>query len=88
MHHVRTTITLDDGVVALVHRVMAERGLTFKEVVNDAIRLAFDSSERETGFRTPTFDMGVESAVPWDKALQLAAGFENEELIRKPAERK
>jgi hypothetical protein len=84
----RTTITLDDSVLALVHRVMAERGLTFKEVVNDAIRLAFGSAEQETGFRTPTFDMGFEPAVPWDKALRLAAELEDEELVRKLAERK
>jgi hypothetical protein len=83
----RTTITLDDSVAAIVQRVMAERGLSFKEVVNDAIRMAF-SAEPATGFRTPTFDMGFEPAVPWDKALRLAAELEDEELTRKLAERK
>jgi hypothetical protein len=83
----RTTVTLDDSVAAIVKRVMAERGLTFKEVVNDAVRIAF-ASQPAAEFRTPTFDMGFEPAVPWDKALRLAAELEDEELTRKLAERK
>ncbi len=84
----RTPITLADSVAAIVQRVMAERGLTFKEVVNDALRVAFGSAQPATGFHTPTFDMGFEPAVPWDKALRLAAELEDEELARKLAERK
>ncbi len=85
---VRTTLTLDDGLFALVQRVMVERGLTFKEAVSEAIRVAYGAPQRETGFRTPTFDMGFEPAVPWDKALRLAAELEDEEIARKLAERK
>jgi len=40
----------------------------------------------QAGFQTPTFDMGFEPAVSWDKALRLAAEFEDEELVRKLAE--
>jgi hypothetical protein len=74
----RTTLTLDDSAAAIVHRVMAERGLTFKEVVNDAIRMAY-GGQPATAFRTPTFDMGFEPTVPWDKALRLAAELEDED---------
>ena len=33
----RTTITLEPDVEALLKRTMRERGLTFKEAVNDAV---------------------------------------------------
>lgn len=34
----RTTVTLDPDTEALVRRRMTERGATFKQAVNDAIR--------------------------------------------------
>lgn len=78
----RATITLDDGVAAIVRRVMAERGLTFDEVVNEAIRIAF-TAQPMAGFQTPAFDMGFDSAVPADNALRLAAELEDEEISRR-----
>jgi hypothetical protein len=83
----RTTITLDPDTEALVKRLMRERGLSFKEAVNHAIRrgLAPEPSEPR---RTPTFRMGLDPALPWDKALQLAGLLEDEELARRLAERK
>jgi len=83
----RTTITLDPDTEALVKRLMRERGLSFKEAVNQAIRrgLAPEPSEPR---RTPTFQMGLDPALPWDKALELAGLLEDEELARRLAERK
>lgn len=78
----RTTITLDADVEALVRKVMAERGLTFKEAVNMAIRAGLTAKGERTAFRTPTFDMG-EPAVPLDHALRLAEDLEDDELRRK-----
>jgi len=82
----RTTITLDPDVAAMVRRAMAERGVGFKEAVNDALRSGLGRAA-PVRFRTPTFRMG-RGAVPLDKALQLAGTLEDEELARRLAMRK
>jgi hypothetical protein len=84
----RTTVTLEPDVEALVRKAMRERGLSFKQAVNDAIRagLAPASDRPVTG--TPTFRMGFNPLIPLDKALRLAGELEDEELIRKLAARK
>jgi hypothetical protein len=87
MQKVRTTITLDPDVAALVKRRMSERRLSFKEAVNEAIRAGLAAPGSGEPFRTPTFDMG-EPAVPVDKALRLAEELEDEELVRRLAVRK
>jgi hypothetical protein len=83
----RTTITLDPDTEALVKRLMRERGLSFKEAVNHAIRRGL-APEPRTPRRTRTYRMGLNPAIPWDKALQVAAALEDEELIRRLAQRK
>lgn len=84
----RTTVTLDPDVEALVRRLMRERGLSFKQAVNDAIRAGLAAPAASAPARTPTFRMGFEPALPWDKALRLAAELEDEELARRLAARK
>jgi hypothetical protein len=81
----RTTITLEPDVEALVKRLMRERGLSFKEAVNTAIRAG--AARPTSAFRTPTFDMG-EPLVDLTKALRLAGELEDEELLRRLAARK
>jgi len=83
----RTTITLDPDVAERVRRVMRERGLSFKEAVNQAIRAGL-SPESGGAFRTPTHRMGFTQGLPWDKAIQMAGELEDEELARKLAARK
>ena len=78
---VRTTVTLDPDTEALLKRRMRERGLSFKEAVNDAIRAGLDPGTRRR-LSTPTADLGV-PAVNLDRALALAAELEDEELVRK-----
>lgn len=82
----RTTVTLDPDVDAVVRRLMRERKLSFKEAVNEAIRAGVRPPASPRG-RSRTFDMGV-PAIPLDKALQLAADLEDDELVRKLALRK
>jgi hypothetical protein len=81
----RTTVTLDADNDLAVRRLMRERGLTFKQAVNEAIRQGLSARSRGPAFRTTTFSMGP-PRVPIDKALRLAA--EDEAIIRKLAERK
>ena len=78
----RTTVTLDDDTLALVHRLMEERGVSFKRALNDAIRDGARHPESvRPAFATRSADLGVPTA-NLDRALQVAATLEDEELIR------
>jgi hypothetical protein len=78
----RTTVTLDPDTEQLVRRRMAERGISFKEALNDAIRQGLASTSTAAPFRTATAEMGA-SRVNLDRALQVVADLEDDELIRK-----
>ncbi len=76
----RTTVTLDPDTEQLIRRRMRERGLSFKEAINDAIRSA--SAAPLSPFVTETSSMG-ESRVNLDRALQIVADLEDDELVRR-----
>jgi len=78
----RTTITLDADVAALVKRLMADRGLSFKEAVNSALRDSLAPALATSSITLPVYDMG-EAKVPLEHALRLAAELEDEEIARK-----
>lgn len=84
----RTTVTLDQDVAALLDKVMRERGLSFKQALNDAVRRGLAPPRAASGFRTPTFRLGFDPGVPLDKALRLAGELEDDELARNVAARK
>lgn len=86
----RTTVTLDPDVEITLRRVMKDRGVTFKEALNDAIRKGTRSAERHTRRRTvlKSHSMGSEQLFPWNKALQFSSQLEDEEILRKLALRK
>ena len=71
-------MTLDPDVEALIRRAMAERGLTFKQAVNDAIRAGFGTRRRRRPAPVPAYDMG-QPLVDVTKALRLAAELEDQE---------
>lgn len=77
----RTTVTLDSDVEARLRRVMSERGLSFKQALNDAIRRGTGGDVR-SGPVTTVRSMGV-PRIDLDRALQLAGELEDEELVRK-----
>jgi hypothetical protein len=84
----RTTLTIDSDVRLLLERRMRERGLTFKDAVNGALRDGLTEGNGEkTVYSAPVFDLG-EPLVPLDKALRLAGELEDEELRRRLAARK
>lgn len=78
----RTTITLTPDADALVRKVMRERGLSFKDAVNEAILGGLQPARPP--FRTREVDLGG-ARVSVVKAVQLAGELENEELLRKSA---
>jgi len=75
-------VTLDPDAEALIRRRMREQGVSFKVAVNDAIREGLVGQRRGPDFRTPTAALG-QPQVNLDRALQLAAELEDEELLRK-----
>lgn len=61
---------------------MRERGVPFKQALNDAIREGLTSGDARPPFRTRTARMGTPT-VNLDQALRLAGDIEDEELVRK-----
>ncbi|AGB26786.1 hypothetical protein Mycsm_06660 (plasmid) [Mycobacterium sp. JS623] len=78
----RTTVTLDADTLALVRQRMRARGVSFKQALNDAIRDGAHGRPSPTRFVTKTADLGVPN-INLDRALQLAAELEDEELLRR-----
>jgi len=83
----RTTVTLDPDTEALVKRLMQERGISFKQAVNQAIRVGVTTTPDEAPVETPTFRMGFRPEIPWDNALRLAGELEDDDLVRRLASR-
>lgn len=81
----RTTVTLDPDTRLLIERAMRERGLSFKEAINAAIRtgLGADASSGRT-YTTPR-KLGP-ARVDLTKALEVAAALEDDALARRLAE--
>jgi len=77
-------VTLEPDVEALVKQAMRERGLTFKEAVNEGIRAGM--GPRATGAEPalPAHDMG-EPLVDVTRALRLAGELEDQELASRLA---
>lgn len=85
----RTTLTLDADVRSLLERRVRERGVSFKEAVNDALRAGLGGgSAAAEPYRTPTFRLGPMEPQRLNKTLQLAGGLEDVELLRRMALRK
>jgi hypothetical protein len=85
----RTTITLDPDVQALIRTAMKERGVSFKEAVNSAVRAGLTQGKANRRyFVQQSYSLGEDQNFRWDKALEVAAALEDEESGRKLALRK
>ena len=85
----RTTVTLESDVQALIHRVMKERGISFKEALNSAVRAGLTQGRsKRRYFVQKSYSLGSDQNFRWDKALEASSSLEDEELGRKFALRK
>jgi hypothetical protein len=86
----RTTVTLDPDVERLIRDVIRERGISFKEALNEAARIGLSGKglKRARKFVQKSFRMGETQEFRWDKALAVADAIEDEELTRKLVLRK
>lgn len=82
----RTTVTLDPDVAALLRRQMQERGLSLKTALNEAVRSGLRGRDGRAVV-TPVFSMG-QPAIPLDRALTIAGEIEDRETARRLALRK
>ena len=89
----RTTITLEDDVVTTVKEEMrAGDGKTFKEAVNELIRMGrYHKAEIEKKPRKPfkvrAKNMGVFPHLDYDKTSELLAMIDDDEFLRKAEKR-
>jgi hypothetical protein len=85
MASVRTTLTLDPDARVLIERAMRERGVSFKQAVNEAIRLGLAPSRSGRQAYTTPRELGP-ARIDLTKALRIAAEVEDEALARRLAE--
>lgn len=77
----RTTVTLDPDVEAMLRGEMRRRGEPFKQVLNNAIRAGLrNMKRRDEPFEPLTFEMG-QPRLDLTKAASFAAELEDDELI-------
>lgn len=85
----RTTITLEPDVQALIRKAMKERALSFKDALNSAVRAGLTQAKpKRRCFVQKSHSLGGDQNFRWDKALETSAAIEDEELGRKFALRK
>ena len=77
----RTTVTLDPDVEARLREVARERGVSFKEALNSAVRTGLMASRGAREYRTPSRSLGLRAGVNLDKALQAASDLEDAEIV-------
>jgi hypothetical protein len=87
----RTTIDIDTHLLKRLRAEARRRGMPFKDLLSGVLRRGLDEPApgRRSRYRCPTFSMGT-PARPYDldKALAVAAGFEDEEVARELTLRK
>jgi hypothetical protein len=84
----RTTVTLEPEVQALIRAAMKERGISFKEALNAAVRAGLTQSKPRRRYVQRTWPLGSEQNFRWDKGMEVSVAIEDEELARKLSLRK
>ena len=88
----RTTIELDDTIIAELRQLAHRRGVSLRQVVNEALRKSLidhGGNLSRPRFRCPSYKMGQPtSAVNLDKALALAGSLEDEQVVNELESRK
>jgi hypothetical protein len=81
----RTTLTIEDALQQRLLSQAQERGLSYKDVVNEALSKGLSASEPQpVRYQPPVFAMGA-PLVDLTKAASLAGELEDQEILRKMA---
>ena len=76
-------MTLEEDVAQQIRQRMRERGVGFKQIVNELLRRGLQATEGPEPYTAPTFAMRPRPSLDLDKALALSAAMEDEEVVRK-----
>lgn len=82
----RTTLTIDDHLLAELKRLAQRTDQPLRAVTEQALRLGLEAirnPRRKRSVRISTFSMGQPRVGNLDKALALSAEMEDEETARK-----
>jgi Ribbon-helix-helix protein, copG family len=81
----RTTVTLDPDLAARLRSLARERGVSFKEALNSALRrgLAQGAIGSTRPYRLASKRLGLRSGIDLEHALRLTGELEDAETIRK-----
>jgi Ribbon-helix-helix protein, copG family len=80
----RTTVTLDPDIAAKLRSLARERGVSFKEALNSALRRGLATGAESTrSYRLESRRLGLRPGVDLEHALRLAGELEDAETIRK-----
>ena len=81
----RTTVTLDPDLAQKVRSLARERGVSFKEALNSALRRGLTEGEAASKrpYRLASRRLGLRPGIDLEHALRLAGELEDAETIRK-----
>lgn len=82
--NVRTTVTLDDDVAAALRTTMRERGVSFKDALNSALRAGLSAANQPARpYQVKPFTAEIRPGIDITKINRLLADWEDEESLRK-----
>ncbi|MDQ3991474.1 MAG: ribbon-helix-helix protein, CopG family [Actinomycetota bacterium] len=84
----RTTVAIDPDLEARLREMARERGISFKEALNTALRAGLAARSDARPYRLRPRPMGLRPGIDLDRALRLASALEDEETVRKLEQRK
>ena len=82
----RTTLTIEPDVAQEIRQRMADKKLTLKRVVNDALRAGLSKTgkkEKIPRFVVKPWPLGLMPGIDYDKLGQLLDRLDTEDFIRK-----
>lgn len=81
----RTTVTIDPELQTRVRDIARERGISFREALNDVLRRGLGQRSPDGGhpYEVPVRALGLRSGIDLDKAFALAAELEDDEIVRR-----
>lgn len=85
----RTTLTIDDDLAAILDRERIRKGMTFREIVNSALRRGLTSEQVIPKMRrvvTRPHDFGFRPGIDLDKLNQLSDELESDAFLARVAE--
>jgi hypothetical protein len=81
----RTTVAIDPELQTRVKEIARERGVSFREALNDVLRRGLGQEAQAGGrpYEVPARALGLRAGVDLDRAFALAAELEDDEIVRK-----